>query len=457
MAPSSQAAWTLSGRLAAYFSGLAWEDVPEDLRGLALLRVVDTFGLCLAARREPFGGPLLRFVERQSGCDEASVIGEKKRLPASAAALVHGGLAHGLDYDDTHLESVVHPSSVVVPVALAVGEARGRPGTEILASIVAGCEVMCRLGAAGQGRFHRRGFHASGVIGPLAAALTAGLLIGLDEARLVDAMGVAGSLGGGLLEFLEDGTWSKRIHLGWAGHGGIVAAELASDGFRGPASVIEGRFGLFASYLQDREGLEEIGQGLGVDWKSRGTHFKLYPCAHALHPFIELAFHARVQEEMAPDDIVSFECVVPSWQVPMFCEPWSDKISPRNEYQARTSLPYAVSAALAYGAVDLQTFTPEVMARQEWRELAVRANYRENSAARPGSFGAALRIRTTGGKEHLYEADGQLAQGSAADLRAKYMRNATRALSEAAAEDTLGRILHMTELESVLSLFELTA
>ena len=231
-------------QLADWCAAVTPGDVPAPQMELAKLRILDTVGLVAAAADTAPARAVLDLVATQGGGEEATLIGKSRRLPASTAALAHATLAHCRDFDDTFADSVVHPGSIVVSTALAVGEAEGVDGAAMLAAIAVGYEVAARLGAAAGRKFHRRGFHATGIVGPLAAAAVAGRLYRLSGQRIAEAMGLAGSMSGGLMEFLADGAWSKWLHTGWSAHGGIVAAQLAGRGFRGPETVLDGRYGL---------------------------------------------------------------------------------------------------------------------------------------------------------------------------------------------------------------------
>ena len=253
--------------LADWVSGLRWADVPAAQHPLIGLRVLDTLGLILAGAPTEAAAAARQVAARQGVSDEAGIVPGRGRAAAAWAAFVHGVTAHCRDFDDTFQDSVVHPGSVVVPTALAVGESCGADGNEIAAAIVAGYEVAARLGSIAGRRFHRRGLHATGVIGPFAAAAAAGRLMRLDGAAIADAFGLAGSMAGGLMAFIADGSWSKWLHAGWAAHGGIVAAQLAAQGFRGPAGVLDGRHNLYAALLAGEDvapdGLADGLTGLG--------------------------------------------------------------------------------------------------------------------------------------------------------------------------------------------------
>src|SRR5262245_40066578 len=372
----------------------------------------------LAGSASPPGRAVLALARRQGGRAESGLVATGERVPAALATLVHGSLAHALDFDDTLPASVIHPGSLVIPTALAVGEAAGASGRAVGAAIAGGYELAARLGAPAGRELHARGFQATSVVGPLVTAAVAGALYGLAPRGIAEAMGLAGSMSGGLLEFLSDGSWSKRLHPGWAAHGGVLAAQLAAAGFPGPASVLEGRHGLYAAFLGPAAGaLEGVTPGPGAEWLSRDARLKLYPCAHAIHPFLDAALALRARYALAPDAIAAVRCQVAAWQVPIVCEPRATKLAPATEYQARASLPFAVAAALSDGRVDLDTFTEAAVRRPELRALAARIVHVE--VPDPGSgFGAALAVETRDGRALAGEAriDGE---PDPARLRAK--------------------------------------
>lgn len=389
---------TVAQALAEWSSTLSWSQVPDDLRRVLKLRLLDAVGLMLAAHDLPPGRAARRVALRQGGPAEAQLVVTGDRLPASWAALVHGTLVHSLDFDDTFSDSVVHPSSVVIPVALAVAQETAASGEELLTAASAGYEVAARIGAAAGRAFHARGFQATGVIGPLVAAVVAGRLYRMPPTATAQAMGLAGSMSGGLLEFLSDGSWSKRLHPGWAAHGGIIAAQLGDSGFPGPMSIIEGRHGVYAAFLgPDVADVAQVTLGLGSQWRSAVGHFKFYPCAHVLHPFIEAALAIRRHHDLDPTRIAAIEPVVAPWHVPIVCAPRSEKLAPATEYQARASLPFVLAAALVDGRVDLDTFDEQAIHRPEL--LGMARLVRETTDQRfDQGFGGRLVLRTTDGR-----------------------------------------------------------
>src|SRR4029077_13945177 len=225
---------------------------------------VDVIGLCVTAREQDYVRAVL------AGCDDdgpCTAIGHPRTLSAAGSALVNGTAAHGEDFDDTFEGGPVHAGAVVVPAVLAVAEEFGADGLAVLKGVVAGVETICRLSLVAPMRVHKAGFHPTSVFGTMAAAAAAGATLGLDARRTAHAFGIAGSMAGGVIEYLADGSWTKRLHAGWAAQSGIRAALLARASFVGPLSVFEGTHGLFNGFARGSTG--DYGQlidGFGTRW-----------------------------------------------------------------------------------------------------------------------------------------------------------------------------------------------
>ena len=365
---------SLSQRLAEFAHDLVLEQLPEGVREHVKLLVLDAAGLCLASRDEDFIQPVLEVVEELGGPPESHPLGIARSMPAPSAALVGGTLVHGLDFDDSHVGSTIHTTSSVVPVALAVGELQGRSGREVLTAIAAGLEINARIGLGAGDGFHRRGFHPTGVCGCLAASATAGRLLGLDARGIVQAMGISGSMAGGLREaYLGGETWTKRLHPGWAGHGGIIAARLAARGFSGPEHVLDGRFGVYNAMLGSGNwDPSAVVHGLGESWEIRSIGFKPYPCGVVIHPFLDALRSLMVEHQLSGGDIASMHCRVAPGALETVCEPVAEKIRPASEYQAKFSLQFCLAALALQGTVDIDTFRPETAHNAAILELAAR-------------------------------------------------------------------------------------
>src|SRR2546422_563473 len=278
-------------RLARFVLGLRLEDIPSPVVTKATHLVLDTLGCALAATRYDFGRAALETAERLGGPHESTLVGSKVRVAAANAVLANATLAHGLDFDDTREDAIVHTGSVAITTGLAVGEALGASGPATLAAMIGGVEVMCRVGLAVPGKFHARHYHPTALVGTFGAAAVAGKLHGSTEDQLVHAFGVCGSQAGGIIEYLADGTWTKRLHPGWAAHAGVVATLLARSGFTGPESVFEGEHGFYRAFAGgfDVERLEALLRSLGRVWELERLTFKPYPCGSIAHPYMDCA------------------------------------------------------------------------------------------------------------------------------------------------------------------------
>ncbi len=444
---------TLARRLAGFSAGLDFADLPSAVVASVRLRTLDILGIALAASTRETAPSLLGALDGWGAGGDCTVVGTKRTAAAPLAILVNGALAHSLDFDDTHAASITHASAVVVPVALAVGEATGVDGRAFITAAVAGYEVIARLGMAASGAFHARGWHATAVCGPFAAALVAGRLEGLDAERLTAALGIAGSFASGGLEFLQDGSWVKRVHAGWAGHAGAVAAALARGGFTGPATILDGRFGFYRTFL-DAEPDPAPFTSLGREWETPGIGFKPYPCCHYNHAYLDCALELRQAHGLTAADVESVECRVPAGEVPIVCEPREAKLRPRTPYDAQFSLPYSVASALLDGRIGLDTYVPERLNESQRLALAARVTHAvDPDSTFPRGFPGWVRLRLRDGR--VLEARAPDGRGSLArpmlpaTLIAKFRDNAGRALPAARVDELERTVLDLDTLTDV--------
>lgn len=416
---------TLAERLAQFAVGLRFETIPASVVDNVRLRVLDTLGLALAGSRADFAPPLMALIAREHG--PCTVLGTDRTASAPLAILVNGALAHGLDFDDTHAASITHASAVVLPTVLAVAEARGLDGRALITAAVAGYETITRIGMAASGAFHDRGWHATAVCGPFAAAAAAGRCAGFDATRLTAALGIAGSCASGVMEFLEDGSAVKRLHPGWAGHAGAVAATLAEAGVTGPATIFEGRFGFYSTFVGKPPDLAPF-DTLGRKWETLAVAFKPYPCCHYNHAYLDGALELRARESIDPENITSIECDVPAGQVPIVCEPTASKARPRTTYEAQFSLPFSVAAAFVDGGVGIDTYSPARLADARLLSLAARVRYVVDRDSRfPAVFPGRVRVALRDGRSVEARIDDARAPDRAATI-AKFRANTAHVL-----------------------------
>ena len=448
---------TLAQRLASFAAALSFDTLPDDVVASVRLRTLDILGIALASSRGDWATPVIELAGQEGGA--CTVVGTARTAPAALASLVNGTLAHGLDYDDTHAASITHASAVIMPTVLAMAEARELDGRAAIAAAAAGYEAITRIGMAASGRFHARGWHATAVCGAFGAAVAAGACDTLDATQLTAALGLAGSFASGVMEHLADGSWVKRLHPGWAGHSGALAAALARGGVPGPATILEGRFGLYRAFL-DAEPDRRPFDTLGREWEIRRVGYKPYPCCHLNHAYLDCALELRRAPGVSADAIEAIECRVPAGEVPIICEPVDAKRRPRTTYDAQFSLPFSVASAFIDGAVGLDTYAPTRLADPSVLALAARVSHViDPAAAFPQSFPGWVRIRLTDGRE----LETRVPHGRGGPERplpddaliAKFRDNARRALPPARVAAIERAVLELDRLKSVAELMRL--
>ncbi|MFA9432051.1 MmgE/PrpD family protein [Egicoccus sp. AB-alg2] len=463
---------TLSQSLARFAAEATYDALPDEVRASVRQRLLDTLGIALAATNLDSSQGVLDHLVAQGGRPDAQVIGLANRLPAAQAAFANGVLAHSLDYDDTHLPSILHPSATVVPAALAAAEAADATGAQLVAAIAVGLEVCVRVGMAGYDREARnslyfdRGQHATSMCGALGGAVAAGLLLGGTESQIADSLGVAASMASGIIEANRTGGTVKRIHCGWAAHAAVNAAELVRAGISGPPTVFEGRFGFFQCFLDGNYSPDEITDGLGVDWAAPGIHFKPYPANHFTHTAIDAGLQLR-ERGVNPEDIASIELGVAGPTVRTIGEPIEVKRTPQTGYQAQFSGPYVLAAALLGGGglgLGLEDFTDELAREPRRRALMEKVSVvaKERCAGiYPEEFPAVVRVRFTDGREEIIEVlenrGGPGRPLSDAEVSEKFRDNAGRRLASDRVESLAAVILGLGEATPVREVMGLVA
>ena len=434
------AALSASRRLARFVLGLRLDDVPAPVVARARLLALDTLGNCLAASGEAFARAVVETAERLGGPGESTVIGSGVKVAAANAVLANATLAHGLDFDDTREDAIVHTGCVAVTAALAMAEAAKASGREALEAAIAAVEVMCRIGLAVPGAFHARHFHPTALTAPFAAAAAAARLRRLSEDQLVHAFGICGSQAAGIIEYLADGTWTKRLHPGWSGHAGIVATVLAESGFTGPETVLEGEHGLYSAFAggHDAARLDALLDTLGRHWELAELTFKPYPCGSIAQPYMDCAMRLRARHQLRPGDIRAVTCRTAAGPLPRLWEPLASKHAPRNGYAAKFSLPYLVAVILVKGRAGLAEFEDAAVADPEVLAVTRKVTYALDSTIDyPRQFVGDVEITRTDGQVLRERQDrprgGPDAPLSREELEAKFRGNAA-ALPPAAIE-----------------------
>ena len=366
--PKISVAETLAAKIAALKPGAlpaATTHKCEDL-------LIDVVGLCATARNEDYIASALK------GCDDdgpCTAIGHARTLNAAGAAFVNGTAAHGEDFDDTFEGGPVHAGAVIVPAVLAACERHNPDGRMALIGIAVGTEVLCRLSLVVPKAVHKAGFHPTAIFGAMGAAAGVGAALGLNAAQIVDALGIAGSMAGGIIEYLAEGTWTKRLHAGWAAQSGIRAALLARAGFIGPRTVFEGTHGLFQGFAHTAHGdYDALVGDFGERWVTDTLAFKPYPCGTMAQPYIDCARRLAARGVRA-DDIEEIVCEVAEGTVHRLWEPLIDKQRPRNGYAAKFATPYLLATGFVHGGVGLTAFTDSAIHEPQVLALAAKVKF----------------------------------------------------------------------------------
>lgn len=434
--------------LARFAHGLDYAALPEAVRQKSTHHILDALGLGFASRAFPFADPALAGIRAAGASGDATVVGGGPSLAPRDAALANGYLMHGLDFDDTHPGAIVHPTVACLPAALAVGESVNASWGEVLSAYAAGMETAIRLGRAVKGGFHHVGFHATGVVSHFSSAVVAGKLLGLTEAQLVAAQGIAASTASGVQVFLETGAWTKRMHPGWGGLAGITAAHMASAGFHGPDRPYEGKFGLFDAYLQARAGevdADSISEGLGEQWTMLETSIKPYPVCHFIHGAAEAALRLRSQ---LPDlnDITGILCELPAQTLPIVAEPAEAKQVPRSDYEGKFSAQFVVAACLVRGRFTLAELDDASLADPAILALAAKVRCQvQTETAFPRYFSGAVTVSRSNGPALREHVPMNLGSGERAlnldDIVGKFRANASLTLPAGKVQVVLDTLL----------------
>ncbi len=298
---------TAARTLAHFASALKLDEVPALDADRATQCLIDAVGVALLGSSFAWSQTARRYAEHYGANGTSRVIGSPARVSAPMAALANGVAVHAFELDSLRKPGAgVHPGAVLVPAALAIGEELHSSGAEVLAAIIAGCEVMFRIGMASRHSSEALGFHAPGLTGPFGAAIVAGRLLRLDGDRMCHALGLAGSMCSGLLAFAKGGNGAmvKRLHLGRAAESGILAARLAEGGFEGPDTILEGKFGFLDTYCAESDAAL-LTAGLGERWETHSLCIKRYPCHVTAHTPVEAVRALRDEYGFMAGDVTA--------------------------------------------------------------------------------------------------------------------------------------------------------
>jgi 2-methylcitrate dehydratase PrpD len=357
-------------RLAEYAADLRYEDIPLDVVQRAKDCITDTVAVVVLGNGLPWSRIVAAYAQRVGAGGRSRILGAAgPTVQAPAAALANGTLAHAFESDNlTKPGAGVHPGATLLPPGLAVAQEIGSSGRALITAVVAGFEVMYRIGHATKHSNERRGFHAPGTTGPFGAAVAAGVLLGLDAPRMTNALGVAGSLAGGLMEFAHSGTGAmvKRLHLGRAAESGVMAANLAADGFTGPRSVIEGEAGFLKVFCTEWD-MADLTRGLGSEFATLNLCLKRFPVHMTAHTAVQAVLELQAEHGITGADVERVTVAGTERMATI-----NNIRAPTDIMMAQYSIPFCVALALYRDPRDPASFDDSALSDAAIRDMCGR-------------------------------------------------------------------------------------
>ena len=389
--------------MADFCAGLKYSDLSsDDIESVKKLGL-DFIGVAAIGSLTDSGRIMLSFVKKMKCTGDSIVIGDKTDVAPQYAALLNGTYAHCLDYDDLCNEASLHPGAAIFPAAFAAAEMVKASGADFILSVVIGYEVMCRLGKVLEpSKHYGRGFHPTGTCGVFGAAAAAGKLFGLNSAQMGAAFGVCGSQAAGSMEFLTDGTWTKRMHPGWAAHSGLLAAMLAQQGFTGPTTIFEGKDGFLNAYSYDTN-FDKLVEGLGKDYFISKVSIKPYPCCRYTHGPIYGILKLMKENNLSAEDVDEIIIGMLEIGYPIVVEPTELKYNPQNVVDAQFSMPFAAAVAVLFGKASPDEYTDKVISSNQVKTMMKKVRFIKDGKLErlyPRQWPASVVVKTRDGKKY---------------------------------------------------------
>jgi len=441
----------VSSTLASHAASTTYAGLPDDVLPAFKRALLDFLACAIAGSTMPVSNAMLSYFEENDASRAATVLGSGRKLSASNAAFVNGANAHGLDFDDGYMQAAAHPGAAVFPAVLARAEQLGSSAQDVITAIVIGYDVMLRIGAAIHPVAAQRGFHNTAIAGVFGAAAGVANLAKLDSKQTLNALGLAGSFASGIREYLDEGAEVKRIHPGKAARDGLLCAEFAARGITGPSKVLEGRYGLFHTHVDDQVRWERLLDGLGTRYEIASIYFKPYPSCRGTHAFIEGIQGLRAQHGFSPEQVAHVELGGNALSIH-----GHDYKHHENVLDAQMSVPYTAALAVLYGDVTAQMFLPETMERPEVDALVQRVDaYVDDECERmyPAKRSAVVRIQLENGRKlekRLVDPKGDLDNPmSDNDLARKFTGNCEPVIGKARCSLLLDQVRRFETLDDV--------
>ena len=399
----------ITRELVEFCDGVKYENLSPEVVDRVKYHFLDFIGIASRGSRVESSQTVHRLVKDIGLSPEGAVIiGTDMRAAPEYAALANGTAAHSLELDDLHNESSLHPAVAVFPAALAASVIGNCGGRRFIEGVTVGYEVMTRLGKAlNSGNHYARGFHPTGICGVFGTAAAAAKILGLDVEQTINALGIAGSQAAGSMEFLTDGSWTKRLHAGWAAHSGIIAAMLAERGFTGPATIIEGRFGFLHSYSGGAVP-EKVVADLGKPFEITRTSIKPHACCRYKQGSIDGILNVMRENNLKPEEVKQVTLGILKSGFPIVAEPAELKYNPKTLVDAQFSMPFGAAVAMIYGKAFLSEYTLENIESARVKEMMGRVSCVENPELEkvfPRQWPASVELVTEDGRKFSTRVD----------------------------------------------------
>ena len=349
------------------------KEIPEKTQVTLKFLLKDICGIILSARNEDYVKSL---VETYKGSGNLISLGHTERFDLFSSAIIAGTAAHGEDFDDTFEGNPMHVGATMIPAMLSAAQKFNLDGDQILKGLAVGSELICRLALVAPTAMHKQSFHPTAVCGTFGVAAGLSSVLDLSEKQMVSALGIAGSFTSGIIEYLAEGSWTKRVHPGWSANSGMNATLIAKSGFYGPRTVFEGKHGFFEAFaLKEIErDYSHLTDELGKRWENQNLAFKPFACGTMAQPFVDCAIKIRKKIKNL-DEISSITAKVGEGTVHRLWEPLKEKRQPSTPYSAKFSVPYCVAVGFIRGDAGLNEFNEKSINDKEILSLASKVNY----------------------------------------------------------------------------------
>jgi len=438
--------------LAKFAAELTYDQIPADIIERTKFCIIDTIAACTFGSELPWSKMIIKHATTTSGPGNSSIFGpEGYKVQPAMAALSNGALSHSFELDNLRMPSVgIHPGAILVPSSLAMGQELGASGKDVITAFTAGLEVLSRIGNSAKHSCEELGFHAPGINGGFGSSMAAGSLMGLSPEQMTNALGIAGSLSSGVLEFAMSGTGGmvKRLHLGRAAESGILAATLARDGFTGPQTILEGKFGFLNVYARNAK-IEQLTKDLGKHWDARLIVFKRFSCHITSHTPVQGILDMKAEHGFSGDDVAGIviegnEKIVSHHNIS----------EPTDVMLGQYSTAFCTALALFKDPLDPRNFSEESINDPKIREVCRNTTLKELPKEKryEYAYGSVLHVTLKDGRTITHGAPGfkglPISPFTSDDLREKYMKLAYR-LGEKEAGRLFDRLCDIEKIDNV--------